>query len=387
MRKNMNKHLSRTLCKAGRYAVTVCVLTAVLSACGKEDDPVNKQPVYTYQKEKEYLFTMPVYNDVIRFYKYNTRITQTNPDAVVSEEEIKAKEEEINQKVEIVDHGDWRDAKVVMRDVGFEINDQAFDYNLCMTCFDKTGYIIKPDKYAVLGRDSLITLFKYSDLYGLTTTFDFLKDEFQTYFSANADLNEEVLNWFIGDDSYGGDLRINSSAYRLNTNLSMPDECIKEYMLIYDRFDSRSYIDDKGNTYLTKVVIKYLRDVKDFDRTAKSPYSFDMTAYYPVVQLFKNGELIYEGKTYKYTEEYQKTCLDTRTNVEFRACTLTEQCCYVLGYRLYYGQLQFELRLLDYANPDPGENFSTKSTDYINIIEETKNDSKKTISFMETTLY
>lgn len=52
---------------------------------------MNKEPVYTYQKEKEYLFTMPVYNDVIRFYKYNTRVTQTNPAAVVSDEELSKK--------------------------------------------------------------------------------------------------------------------------------------------------------------------------------------------------------------------------------------------------------------------------------------------------------
>lgn len=164
----MNLHLSQSVCKTSCRILMACLLTVVLSGCGKEDNPGNKEPVYTFQKEKEYLFTMPVYNDVIRFYKYNTRVTQANPDAEVSETEIKVKEEEINQKVEIVDHGDRERSKGVMNNVGFKINDQSFDCNLCLMWYSGENYPMKPDKYMALGRDSLITLFKNADLSGFT---------------------------------------------------------------------------------------------------------------------------------------------------------------------------------------------------------------------------
>lgn len=382
----MNKHLFRALCKAGRYAVTVCVLTAVLSACGKEDDPVNKQPVYTYQKEKEYLFTMPVYNDVIRFYKYNTRVTQTNPDAVVSEEEIKAREDEINQKVEIVTLDDLQNMKVVMRNVGFEINNQSFDYNLCMFCWDKAGEFVKPDKYAMLGRDSLIQLFKNSDVHGYTTTFDFLKDEFRVFFSSDVYLDRNTLGLFIGNDLYVGDLSVDYKAYHLNTNLLMPDECIKEYMLIYDRFDNRSYNGKDGNIYSTKVICEYLNEIKDFDSSAKSPFVFNMKSIYPIVQLFENDKLIFEGITSKYTEFYERNSAQTETFVGFIASTLKDKCVYQLEYHRLGGTKQFELKLMDFVNLDLDGSFSIKEDNHIYIFDDYKTGSKKTLSFVNNGL-
>lgn len=326
---------------------------------------------------------MPVYNDVIRFYKYNTRITQTNPDAVVSEEEIKAKEEEINQKVEIVDHGDWRNVKVVMYHIGLEINDKAFDYNLSMLCYDEKETVINPERYAALGRDSLITLFKNADMRGHTTTVEELKDNFVLFLIANVCLDKNTLSFFIEDESYIGDLRINYMTYNLNTHLTLPEEFIKEYILVYDRFDNRNYFDTEGNTYVTKVVCKPLKNVLDFDGTAVSPYPFHMNVIYPIIQLYKNAELIYEGRLDKYTEEYKKTILNTRTNVNFRAYTLKEKCLYELSYTSYYDPPQFELRVLNYANPHPGIEFTTEKDIFISIKDDFKSANKKSVSFAD----
>lgn len=347
---------------------------------------MNKEPVYTYQKEKEYLFTMPVYNDVIRFYKYNTRVTQTNPAAVVSDEEIKAKEEEINQKVEIVNHDVLKDRKGFMKDVGFEVNGESFDYNLCLLCGNKEGEFIKPDKYIALGRDSLITLFKKGFLLGHIFTFSDLKEEFAVSFNATSFLDGNELDLFIADNSYLGDVRAKHDAFHLNTALPMPGKYTKEYMLVYDRFDNRSYTGKDGNEYYTKVECKYLKDIKDFDAGAKTKEPIDMTAVYPVIQWFQNGALLFEGYITQYVEWYERSDNQTKTDIGFSAFTLKNGYCVTLEYKLDNSMLQFELIVNDLAHPAPGENFSQISRDLFYIIDDSKPGSKKSVSVMESSL-
>jgi len=355
-------------------------------------DTIVENPVYDIQKEKIYIATIKGYRDEIKSYYYKYTVTQTNPKVTIPDSIIKFKEDSINnlglQPMFIAQRG-----QLVIPDVGIEINKNSFDRMLRIFAYLSGNGINFNTSYISLGRDSLLNLFSKGHIEGHITTFENMVNELSSYlWSPNIIIEDETWDIAYGDSpEFGLNNGFDYQAFLYNKNVQLPEVNIKEYLFVYDRFHNRNFIDDKGNIYTTRIILKKLTDIENFDVTAKYQVNkagiidpvFQFDKLNPVIQLYKGEQLIFEGKIEKYTEEWDKNgfSLDkTRTNIEFRANTLKNKLFYTIQYFSYYSTY-FQIRGIDFANPDPGEDFSTKYNEIITIVDDNKNNDKKTVSF------
>ena len=372
-----------------------CILVTLVSSCDKEENVVpelDTKPQFQFNKEKVYLFDVKLYSDVIHFFKYNTIVTQTNPNCSVSPEYIKHLEDSINSILTIASS---KDQKIVIDNIGFDINENEFnDYKLSLNVWSESnperneyGYVTS--KYAKLGRDSIINLFNRQNLSGHFTTFENRPTTFRPIF--DMDYRNHPVGFEEGDDpffvfvrklgenDYTSDIQVPANAsFKLPTVVQKPEVNQNEHAMVYDRFNERVFECEDGTKYKTTVVVKKLKDIKDFDATAPYPDKPDISKTYPVMQFYKNGELWLEAWISKYTEyfEYNRQDNKTTTEVEFDCNTLKN------GYHYWitYEEHKLIIYVSDFSKPNGGDTFTRVDTQYIRFVNDKKDNAKATIS-------
>jgi hypothetical protein len=152
------------------------------------------------------------------------------------------------------------------------------------------------------------------------------------------EFNTDSVNMYFGGQ--------NKVSYLKFNNLTSSDLTYYklDYAVGYNRFHNRTYIDTDDNSYTTKLDIKEITQIPEWDQsvpvnTSISNYQpFIVGIKYPVIQLYKGEELIYEGVLYKVFESHEYKNGDNYTSIEFKAV------------RLIGGKL-IDLQMDSYYNP------------------------------------
>lgn len=160
---------------------------------------------------------------------------------------------------------------------------------------------------------------------------------------------------------------------------------LTEYYWTYDRFNNRTYTDDEGNTYTTKVVVKKLEEVVGYDDTIEyidvNWDSFDLTHSYPIIQFYKGDELWFEGLVFHYAEDHEECNDGIDTILGFSSNTKRDGYYWELNYDWLLAYSRFELRKLDFTKPREDADFTEIETIYIKIVKDEKEGHKGTGSF------
>lgn len=401
--------------KALKSFLFFSVLLTVIFSCGGDDNivrtptpeeptptleeptpttPPSSEPEYEYTQEKVYLFEIKGYSDVFKFFKKETKVTQTNPDAIVSDTVLRQMEDSINNSNIIYDTTDSTIAKI--GNVGIDFNNSESNFDCLRFSVDtaRTGEFLTPDKYITkkytdLGREYIIDLYNKQNVSMSLFTFDTEPNTFhlhvRTDFRQNPVGFEEGENpefgIFNNNDNYGYEHSLfNGSLNLLAAKIKIPQENKVEFYLVYDRFHDREYVTADDTVYKTAVVVKKLSEIKDIDLSASRPrwtLNFQPGHTYPVMQFYKNGELWMEAWVSKYVEylDYDRSSDKTRTDVSFD-CYLLKNGCF---YEIEYGERCLTIQVLDYAHSSIDADFTRIDTRHINFVSEWKEDGKETI--------
>lgn len=363
------------------------VLMILVSSCDK-DEPYTPNPDTVprlqYTKEKVYLFDIKLYSDVIRFFKYNTIVTQINPNCSISSEYLKHIEDSINSIVTIAG---TLNEKIIVENIGFDINEHEFnDYSLWLTVWRQRDKEYVTTKYSEFGRDSIINLFNRQNISGHFTTFEDRPTTFRP--SIDMDYRNNPVG-FEGDDDpffvFGqksgstSDIQVPAnSSFKLPTIIQKPEIFQNEHAMVYDRFNERVYECEDGSKYKTVVVVKRLNDMKDFDKKAPCPEPPDLSKTYPVMQFYKNDQLWLEAWISKYSECFEYNRLDnkTTTDIEFDCYTLKNGYQYWISYE----NQSLKIYVSDFSKPSGGDAFTRVEIQTIRFINDKKENAKPTIS-------
>jgi hypothetical protein len=384
-----------------KYFILVFSMTIVSCV---EDNPIiqepdipqiPEEPMFQYTKEKIFLFEVNLYSDIMKFFKYNTKVKQINPNVSIPDEVLKQMEDSLNSIVTYPTS--LNKGKAIVNDIVYEINEHIYDkFSLGFSVYvEESGKPLTEDnyvteQYSVHGRDSIIALFNRQNISGHFTTFEHRPNTFRPIISSEFRYGivgfEEGHNAFfnICDKNIGyiGDLQVPSTAsFKVPLVIQQPDIYLNEHALVYDRFNGREYLAKDGVLYKTMVVVKKLVDIKDFDSTAPSPNKPDLLKQYPVIQFYRNGSLWLEAWISKYTEEfeYNRATNKTTTNVGFDCYTLKNRYHYWIQYDSYCSK-QFVIYVSDFSKPDGNNDFTRISVERINITNDKKEGAKSTIS-------
>lgn len=375
-------------------------LMVLVSSCSKEENIIQEPdvtqepdttPRFNYTKEKVYLFDVKLYSDVMRFFKYKTTVTQTNPNSSVSAESLKQMEDSINSI--ITNPSSWNPKeRIIINDIGFDINNYEFsDFNLLFYATNSSdgsdGFVTT--KYSKFGRDSIINLFNRQNISGHFTTFEDRPTTFRPIIDVDYRLNP--VGFEDGDDpffafcdskiGYSIDLQVSAnSSFKLPSVMQKPEIYQNEHALVYDRFNEREYECEDGIKYKTLVVVKKLTDMKDFDASAACPDKPNLTKTYPVMQFYKNDELWLEAWISKYTEEFEYNRSDdkTTTGIEFTCYTLKDGYQYWICYE--YNGPRLKIYISDFSKPNGSDKFTRVDIQRISFINDRKDNAKATIS-------
>ena len=359
-----------------RFLFLMFCCVGILS-CDKSDvqDILDKHPVFSYAKEKIYFAEYHTYSDVFKPYYYEYDVLQTNPNAILPLERVKALKDSLNNRLMKSTDDNYT---FFLREVGIEINGKPIDMIMHCTVDDES----KVDDYISLGRDKLIEIWKKGSMLNLFTTFQNVQNNFALRMRTTIDdlymafwLNENALD-YVSSEGY----------FKLvgEKPTDQPTINLTEYYWTYDRFNDRTYIDDEGNTYTTKVVVKKMEEVAGYDDAIEYPNvswdSFDLTKTYPIIQFYKGDELWFEGKIFKYTEEHEEWNDGVDTILGFYANTKKDGYYCELCYE-WVGFSRFQLRKLDFTKPTEYADFTEVETTNIKIVKDEKEGHKGTGSF------
>lgn len=353
----------------------------VLASCGNnesEEPVISQKPKFEIKKEKVYIGEHHTYSDVLKPYYYHYTVTQTNPNATVSQERLKEMEDSVNYDLELSDE---RNDIFYLKDTGIEINGKAVD--IPMELFVEES---KRDKYVSLGRNGLMDIWKESDMLCLFTTFQDYQGLFDIRMRTHTSAEYDDLYMAFRQDGFFGDYVKALDYFNLvdEKPTNKPTINLTEYYWAYDRFNDRKYWDDEGNSYTTKVVVKRMEDVEGYDHSIKNSSeswsSFDWYKSYPIIQVYKEGELWFEGKIYKYTEEHTEWEDGVYTILCFDAHTKRDGYYWDLLYE-WVGYSRFQMRKLDFTKPTEYAEFTEVETINVKIVKDEKEGHKGTGSF------
>ena len=390
----------RIACRITFLLIFMAGMTATFDSCSKSDidvpsidnpkpEEIDTVPKFQYTKEKVYLFDVRLYSDVMRFFKYKTTVTQTNPNSSVSLESLKQMEDSINS---IVDHPfSWDE--ITISDIGFDINNHEFsNFKLRFDAFKESGdtYEDITTKYSKFGRDSIINLFNRQNINGYFVAYDHRPTTFTPYIIV--DFRQNPIGIETGDDikfefcdsvkGYITDIEVPAnSSFNIPMVLQKPEISPNIHALVYDRFNEREYECEDGTKYKTLVVVKKPTDIKDFDASAPYPYKPDLTKTYPVMQFYKNEELWLEAWVNGYYEEFDYNRQEDRTTtrVKFDCYTLKNGYHYFITYSIYVPRLEVYIRDFSKYSEEDGE-FTIIDSQIINFINNRKDNAKATTS-------
>lgn len=362
------------------FLILCCV--GMLS-CNKSDipDDLDKNPIFKFTKEKKYFDEFHTYSDVFKLYYYEHDVIQTNPNAIFPAEQISKLKDSLNYRLSKSEENDY---SFFLEDVGIEINGKSVDMIMEFSVNnDNIGYESKVDDYMSLGRDKLIDIWKKGLMLNLFTSFQEYQNDFALRMRTSID-DLYIAFWL---SKYHMDFVNSQEHFQLlgEKPSEKPTINLTEYYWTYDRFNNRTYTDDEGNTYTTKVVVKKLEEVVGYDDTIEyidvNWDSFDLTHSYPIIQFYKGDELWYEGKITKYTEEHGEWNDGVDTIVGFSSNTKRDGYYWELNYDWLLAYSRFELRKLDFTKPREDADFTEVETIYIKIVKDEKEGHKGTGSF------
>ena len=357
------------------FLILCCV--GMLS-CNKSDipDDLDKNPIFKFTKEKKYFDEFHTYSDVFKLYYYEHDVIQTNPNAIFPAEQISKLKDSLNYRLS---KSEENKRDFFLEDVGIEINGKPVDMVMHFTVFNES----KVDDYMSMGRDKLIDIWKKVSIRSLFASFE----DFQNYFA--------LRMWTTQIDDLNIGFKLNKSNMELVNSQDYfqlvgekpsekPTINLTQYYWTYDRFNNRTYTDDEGNTYTTKVVVKKLEEVVGYDDaieyTNGSVSSFDLTHSYPIIQFYKGNELWFEGLVFHYAEDHEECNDGIDTILSFSAHTKKDGYYWELNYE-WIGYSRFQLRKLDFTKPTENADFTDVETINIKIVKDEKEGHKGTGSF------
>lgn len=354
----------------------------VLVSCGNDetDTPdvsvVSQNPTFNFKKEKVYIGEYHTYSDVLKPYYYQFTVEQLNPNVVVPQERLKEMEDSINNIIELSSQKEF----FYLMNVGIEINEKPLDMIMQMLVENEA----QRDKYVALGRSGLIDVWKKNQMLCLFTTFEDVQKYFALRMRTRASAEYDYLLMSFWLDKSSNDYVNALDYFKLVDDRPSDKPSINstEYYWAYDRFDDRKYWDDEGCSYTTQVVVKKLQEMEGYDDSIVYPNNAWMHSNlkYPVVQIYKENELWFEGKICKYTEEHEELEDGVDTIIGFRAETKKEGCYWVLNYD-WVGYPRINLRKLDFTQPTEYGDFTEVETINVKIVKDEKDGHKGTGSF------
>lgn len=353
----------------------------VLASCGNnesEEPVVSQKPKFEIKKEMVYIGEHYTYSDVLKPYYYHYTVTQTNPNATVSQERLKEMEDSVNYDLELSDE---RKDIFYLKNTGIEINGKAVDIPMVFSVEES-----KIDKYVSLGKNGLMDIWKKSQMLCLFTTFQDYQGLFDIRMRTRPGAEYDDLYIDFRQDWAFGDYVEALDYFNLvdEKPTSEPTINLTEYYWTYDRFNDRKYWDDEGNSYTTKVVVKRMEDVKGYDHSIKNSSeswsAFDWYENYPVIQIYKEDELWFEGKINKYTEEHTEREDGIDTILTFYAATKRDGYYWQFSYE-WVGYSRFILEKLDFTKPTEHDEFTEVETIKVRIVKDEKEGHKGTGSF------
>jgi len=225
---------------------------------------------------------------------------------------------------------------------------------------------------------------------GLFTTFeDTYPQSFALRIRNHIDkkINPNIYGMSFWTDNDGTDWVNAQSYFKLSGDFpsgNKPTKNLTDYLWSYDRFNDRVYTDDGNHIYKTFVVVKKLSEMDGYDKNAyyTSSSAFVESATYPVLQVYKDDALLFEGKICKYDEEfvYSKEEKGTSTIINVRAETKKNGYYVEFEYE-WVGHSQMKIRTLDFSKKSEYADFTEISCDRIHIVKDSKENHKGTGSF------
>lgn len=357
------------------FLILCCV--GMLS-CNKSDipDDLDKNPIFKFTKEKKYFDEFHTYSDVFKLYYYEHDVIQTNPNAIFPAEQISKLKDSLNYRLS---KSEENKRDFFLEDVGIEINGKPVDMVMHFTVYNES----KVDDYMSLGRDKLIDIWKKVSIRSLIASFE----DYQNYFALRmwtTQIDDLYIEFKL--NKYNMELVNSQDYFQLvgEKPSEKPTINLTQYYWTYDRFNNRTYTDDEGNTYTTKVVVKKLEEVVGYDDTIEyiddDWDSFDLTHSYPIIQFYKGNELWFEGLVFHYAEDYEEWNDGIDTILSFVAHTKKDGFYWDLSYE-WIGYSRFQLRKLDFTKPTEDDDFTEVETINIKIVKDEKEGHKGTGSF------
>ena len=334
-------------------------------------DRKNTTPYYSIKADTIFLGEYHTYADIFKPFYLKQSYFQSNPDCTlpdsivqkeIAERNKSLKEKKVVQSKDGVLH-------IMFYDSGLKINEKVMPGLYLKTRFWKET---DADK---INLDSINNLWKQHVMSGLfwdngdnTVNIVFRIDErdFDICF---------VSGIFDGSGSWRNSPAIFNYIER---GKDLPTDYV--YLWNYDRFNNRTYIAENGDVYKTFITAKKILELADFDNTVNNPqYKIDLSKTYPVVQLYKNGELYIEGIAPNYSEEFreEKTEGATSTIINFSFATKKNGLFYYGGYE-WQGYSRFYIEKVDFSQKSSNADFTVVEKEYIRIISDSKPNGKGT---------
>ena len=358
----------------------ILIFTISFLACsGDSPDKPNTgivkdpNPRFEIDREIVYFGEYHGYADVFKPYYYQYSIKQTNPNAMVSQERLKEMEDSLNNIIEFSNKGNTRHL-FFLPNVGIEVNGEPLDMFMQLNVGENNR-----EEYISLGRDGLIDIWRNNKMLNL-------------FVSEGRDISFRMRT--VTDDlhmSFKADKNMNDyvdSDYFKLVDKKMSEKTDYEpiaFYWVYDRFNDRVYVDDEGNNYSTKIVVKTMKEVEGYDHSIVAipewvQFIFELDVLYPVIQIYKNDELWFEGRILRYYEEHEELEDGMDTIIGFYACTKRDGCCWQLIYE-WAGYSRIHIEKYDCTKPTDTDKFTEVGTVNVKIIEDKKDGHKGTGSF------
>lgn len=385
------------------FTYILLIITVFLAACGSDDTDDNKtnpiipkdnpiipkdeKPSFKYTKERVDLFKIKLYSDTITVFKYDTKVTQTNPNVTVPDSVLRHMEDSINNKV-IYPMNDNKQTAVA-EDMGYDINGNAFTgYGLKFSSYFN-GYNPQPSDYSTTnysgkGREYLIDLYRRQNNGGFISTMEGSTIHIDFWFDYRDNPvgfeKDEFPDFMICGKDYLGYLMTNARYFNLPSGLEQPDKYPIVFLFMYDRFNGRIYKGEDGSIYRSVVLAKKVTEMKDYDQNAVGTKDAtpDISKTYPVIQFYKDGELWLEFWIYQYTEWYSRNAEENTTTVETDFDGYTKIGGYQYWIRMDEGNMRMYID--DCSKPDGSNSFTRVDIRNLKFVSDEKANGRPMIS-------
>ena len=332
----------------------------------KPVDPGDTIAKYMIHSDTINLGEYHLYADVFQPFIVKRRYYQANPNCTTPENRVQARLEELNKQLAATEKKVINDGVLFVRynNSGLKVNGHPMPSIRINARFFNGG---DADMITI---DSLCTLWRQGVASGMF--WDNSDNTVNIMVRVKADNYEIAFTNGIRD---GAVSTRNDPQYfnYLKHGTQLRSNYV--YLWNYDRFNDRIYEAENGDIYMTKITAKKLADLKGFD--AKIPYENsyfdDIIKKRPVVQLYKNDELLMEAAAESYSEEWREEKDENTTSciINFSFHTKMDNVV-VFGCYEWTGFSRFSIEKVDYSKPTSDANFTMVSKESIRIVKDYK---------------